>query len=79
MVTAKAMMRSLNICGVIVCLHSWEEAERESIASEMLTHHIPMMRCPGCTGCDEANGKAGVLNDTFPLTNLILNFGTRPK
>ncbi len=75
-VTARAMLRSLKISGVIICLHSWDEAERESIASEMLRLQIPTMNCPGCTGCDEALGKPGALNDTYPLTSLIMKFGT---
>jgi hypothetical protein len=74
-VTAKALIRSVPVRGVIICYHSWTEAERESIATELSKGDVPVLptiNCPGCTGCDEACGKRGVLDDTLPLTSLIM-------
>ena len=69
---AKALIRSLPVRGVIICYHSWTEAERQQIAAEMLEAKLPLIHCPGCTGCDEACGKPGILNDMLPLTQLIM-------
>lgn len=75
MPTALALLRSVPICGLIICLHSWTEAERENLVSELRNYQLPMMRCPGCTGADETSGKAGTLDDFVPLTNLIGELG----
>lgn len=76
--TARAMMRALPVCGIIMCRESWTEDERADMASALLSFSLPIMHCPGCTGCDEANGRAGKLNDTVPLSSLIAAFGKAP-
>ncbi len=76
--TACSMIRILPICGVIICHHSWNEAERDSIASELGKLHLPTMRCPGCTDCDETCGRAGKLTDLVPLTKLMGTVGRTP-
>jgi hypothetical protein len=63
-----------DVKGVIVCKHSWSEREHESIVSELEADHPEVaiiVRCPGCTGCDEANQRPGTLSETQQLTNLI--------
>ncbi len=63
-----------DVKGVIVCKHSWSEREHESIVSELETDHPEVaiiVRCPGCTGCDEANQRPGTLSGTQHLTNLM--------
>ncbi len=75
---ACSMIRILPICGVIICEHSWTEAERDSIASELDKLHLPTMNCPGCTDCDEECGKAGKLKDLVPLTRLMATLGRTP-
>ncbi len=76
--TACALIRVLPICGVIVCHDSWTEAERETMAAELKGFQLPMMRCPGCTGCDEANHQPGKLTDLVPLAKLMGTFGKAP-
>jgi hypothetical protein len=71
---AKVILQTVAVKGVIVCKHSWSESERESIASEIAAFQScapVILRCFGCTGCDEAAGLAGVLQDTMPLKQLI--------
>jgi hypothetical protein len=71
---ARSLIGALRVKAVIVCLHSWTEEERESIAAELAAKHPEVsvvMRCPGCTGCDEANHTPGTLCDSLPLTQLI--------
>jgi hypothetical protein len=68
---AMAMMRSMNVRGLILCHHSWTETERASISAGLLQSQLPTMNCPGCTGCNETCGRAGTLNDQVPLNNLI--------
>lgn len=77
-VAARALIRALPVCGLIICEHSWTEAERAQIASVLASFSLPVMNCPGCTGCDENCGKAGTLNDMVPLTKLISTFGQAP-
>ena len=76
--TACSMIRILPICGVIMCDHSWTEAERGSIATELQKLHLPTMDCPGCTDCDETCGKPGKMKDLIPLTKLMTTLGRTP-
>lgn len=71
--TARSLLNSVEISGVIVCKHSWSEQEREEIHSEMsqLRSDMPLMRCPGCTGYEEENGVRGKLLHISPLVDLI--------
>ncbi len=62
------------VTAVIVCMDSWSAEERDVIAFEL--HRLRpqlavIMRCPGCTGCDEAAGIPGVMRDERPLLQLI--------
>jgi hypothetical protein len=57
--------------GVIVCMHSWSDAERQAIFSEMKSPYLPIMKCPGCIGCDESSGKVGTLDLLIPISSLI--------
>jgi hypothetical protein len=71
---AGAIIQSTRVKGIIVCKGSWSKGEREAIAAElwMLNPDVAViLRCPGCTGCDEVNRSAGTLQDTLPLTKFI--------
>jgi len=71
LMAARVLLRSLPIHGVIVCMHSWSESERDSIFGELKALELPIMKCPGCTGCDELRHKVGTLDNMLPLTTLI--------
>lgn len=74
MTAARSVIKAMRVKGVIVCYHSWSEQEREGIVAELASDHPDLtviMRCLGCTGCDEAAHKPGTLCDTLPLTQLI--------
>jgi len=69
-----AVIKNAGVRGIIVCKGSWSEEEREAIAAElwMLNPEVAViLRCPGCTECDEVNRSAGTLRDTLPLTKFI--------
>ncbi len=69
---AHAVLNSFSIEAVIVCRHSWSDEERGRIETELAALHpkLPVvMRCPGCTGCDDR--RAGTLSDPGPVTSLI--------
>jgi hypothetical protein len=71
---ARSTIHALGIRAVVVCRNSWSEAERESMISELQALRPELtviMRCPGCTGCDEAASGAGCMLDQAPLTRLI--------
>ncbi len=70
---ARSLIRSLRLKAVIVCRESWSSDELQEIASELINvADMPvLMHCPGCTGCDEAAGKPGTLQDARPLTKLM--------
>jgi hypothetical protein len=73
LITARSVLNSIDISGVIVCKHSWSDQERDAIQSEVsqLCGDMPIMRCPGCTGCEEENGVRGKLLHISPLVALI--------
>jgi hypothetical protein len=74
MAVARCVIKSIALKGVIVCWGSWSEQERESIVSELAANHPEVtiiMRCPGCTGCDEASHTPGTLSDTLALSKLV--------
>jgi hypothetical protein len=75
LVSAHALVKAMNVRGVVVCLHSWTDAERDAIFAEIKELNLPIMKCQGCTGCDEACGKAGTLNSLIPLSSLIEQLG----
>lgn len=73
MKSARRVIQDDAVKGVIVCLHSWSEQERDGMVSELEANHPEVsviVRCPGCTGCDEANQKPGTLSETHPFANL---------
>ena len=75
MAIAEVVLKSVAVRGVIICKNSWSETERESFAAGIAKMHpgmILIMRCLGCSGCDEAAGRAGIMNDSAPLMQLIL-------
>ena len=71
---ARSVIKAIAVKAVIVCRGSWSEEERESIISELAADHPEVtiiVRCPGCTGCDEASHTPGTLSDTQVLTKLL--------
>ena len=79
MAIARSVIKALRIKGVIVCLDSWSKEERDSIAADLAANHpevTVVMRCPGCTGCEEAAKIPGTLSDTLPLTQLITSMSS---
>jgi hypothetical protein len=74
MIAARSVIKAMQVRGVIVCLDSWSEQERDSIVAEIANYPevVIIVRCPGCTGCDEATHTRGILSDSLPLTQLIV-------
>jgi hypothetical protein len=71
---ARVVMKAKRVGGVIVCRHSWSDEERESIVSDLAEKYpdvTTVVRCPGCTGCDEAGHKPGTFCDALPFTQLM--------
>jgi hypothetical protein len=71
---ARAILKNTRLKGIIVCMESWSAEEREAIAAElwMLNPAVSViLRCPGCSGCDEANHRAGTLTDDTRLAKFI--------
>lgn len=71
---ARSVLNSGMVKGVIVCKSSWSDEECEEIFRELKEIRPKVtivMRCPGCSGCDEARGIAGIMDDVGPLTTLI--------
>ena len=74
MTAARGMLNAVQIQAVILCRESWSVAERDNMISELHATHpelTVLVRCPGCTGCDEAVGVPGRLNDEVPIASLI--------
>jgi hypothetical protein len=73
MKTARQVIKDDAVKGVIVCLHSWSERERNEMVSELEANHPEVsviVRCPGCSGCDEASHTPGTLRETLHIANL---------
>lgn len=73
MKSARQTIKDDAVKGVIVCLHSWSEQERDGMVSELETNHPDVsviVRCPGCSGCDEATQTPGTLTETHQFSNL---------
>ena len=73
MKTARRAMQGDAVKGVIVCLHSWSERERDEMVKEIQASHPELsviVRCPGCSGCDETNCTPGTLSDTQSFAGL---------
>ena len=74
MMAARSVINAIRVRGVIVCRGSWSDDERDGIVSELATNYPEItvtIRCPGCTGCDEATHTPGSLSDTLPLEQLM--------
>jgi len=85
LVTATSMDAALSVIkavptkGVIVCKHSWSDAERTALAAELAANHpevAVVSVCPGCTGCDESACKPGSLEDTAWLWDMVATMAT---
>ncbi|MFB3814093.1 MAG: hypothetical protein ACE14L_08265 [Terriglobales bacterium] len=67
---AAAVGRSVRLDAAVVCRHSFDDAERDSITAALKTN-CPELRivylCPGCTGCDENAGIIGRFTCERPL------------
>ena len=73
MKSARRAIKDEAVKGVIVCLHSWSEQERDGIVSELEANYPEVsviVRCPGCSGCDEASQKPGTLRETQQFAKL---------
>jgi hypothetical protein len=73
MKSARRVIKDEAVKGVIVCLHSWSEQERDDMVSELETNHpgvSVIVRCPGCTGCDVASQRPGTLRETHHFASL---------
>jgi DNA-binding NtrC family response regulator len=71
--SARRVIKDDAVKGVIVCLHSWSERERNDMVSELEANHPEVsviVRCPGCSGCDEASQTPGTLSETHHFKNL---------
>jgi len=74
MAAARGTLNAVHIQAVILCRESWSAAERDSMIAELRATHpelTVLVRCPGCTDCDEAAGVPGQLNDETPIASLI--------
>lgn len=79
---ARSVLNGIPVKAVIVCHDSWSEEEREAIISELTASYPKLrviLRCPGCTGCDEAAGHPGVLRERLPVTQLISTLSSPEK
>jgi hypothetical protein len=73
MAAARSVMSTVSMKGVILCMHSWSDQEREGFQAELQANHPEVtiiVRCPGCSGPDEASGKPGILCETKPFSKL---------
>jgi hypothetical protein len=73
MKSARRVIKDDAVKGVIVCLHSWSERERRDMVSELETDHpevAVIVRCPGCSGYDEARCTPGTLREPHHFANL---------
>jgi hypothetical protein len=71
--SARRVIQQAAVKGVIVCLHSWSERERDAMVAELAVNHpevTVIVRCPGCNGCDEETGTPGTLSETHGFTSL---------
>lgn len=71
--SARRVIQDDAVKGVIVCLHSWSEQERDGMVSELEANHPEVsviVRCPGCRGCDEESQTPGTLSETHHFANL---------
>lgn len=71
---ARAIIRSTRLRGIIVCKESWSQEEHENFAADLwiLNPDVAIiLRCPGCTECDEVNRCAGTLRSAIPLSKFM--------
>lgn len=71
---AKSLGQKMHFKAAIICLDSFTPQERDELATELKKSNPDLevvVRCPGCTGCDEAAGKIGVLSDTVHIEQIL--------
>ncbi len=71
---ARAIIKSTRLRGIIICKDSWSPEEHDSLAADlwMLNPDVAIiLRCSGCTECDEVNRCTGTLRKTIPLAKFI--------
>ena len=71
---ARAIIKSTRLRGIIICKDSWSPEEHDSLAADlwMLNPEVAIiLRCPGCTECDEVNRCTGTLQETIPLAKFL--------
>lgn len=78
MAAANSEIKAKAVKGVIVCMHSWSEPEREKIALELETKHPGLSVIVRCPGCDLSAGKPGVLGDAQPVKCLVSKLASSP-
>lgn len=82
MIGARSVLNAMPLRAVIICRHSWSDAEREALTRELAASYPAIsvvLHCPGCTGCDEAAGRAGVLPASEVASGIIWQIGSFPK
>ncbi len=71
---ALTVARSVRCDAAFLCRHSFQEDERDQIATGLLEANPELLivgRCPGCVGCDEQGGIIGKLEETDAIAALI--------
>jgi hypothetical protein len=70
----RAIIKSTRLRGIIICKDSWSPEEHDNFAADlwMLNPQVAaILRCCGCTECDELTLSAGTLRNTIPLAKFI--------
>jgi len=71
---ARAIIKSTRLRGIIICRESWSPEEHDNLSADlwMLNPDVAIiLRCAGCTECDEMNRCTGMLRNTVPLATFI--------
>lgn len=72
---AKTLSRCLPLRAAVVCRHSFSDTEREHLLTELQACHPDIriiLACPGCTGCNEREGRSGTLDDVSHIQIITL-------
>jgi hypothetical protein len=74
--SARQVINESAVKGVIVCMHSWSERERDQMVTELESDHPELsviVRCPGCSECDPAAKleRPGVLCTVQPFLQFL--------
>jgi hypothetical protein len=77
---AIGLARRIDYQAAVVCRHSLTDSERDHIVAG-LEKSSPglriIARCPGCTGCDEAQGVAGKLDSDEAIVQIATTLKPR--